>query len=57
MVGFGIRLAQDVGVHRRKVQHGPTAEDEQWKRGFWYVILYPIFSNFKEDSKGACMYG
>ena len=43
MVGFGIRLAQDVGVHRRKVQeHVPTAEDEQWKRGFWYVILYPI---------------
>ena len=40
MVGFGIRLAQDVGVHRRKVhQHVPTAEDEQWKRGFWYVIL------------------
>ena len=38
MVGFGIRLAQDVGVHRRKVhQHVPTAEDEQWKRGFWYV--------------------
>ena len=30
-------------VHRQKVHdHVPTAEDEQWKRGFWYVILYPI---------------
>ena len=48
MVGFGIRLAQDVGVHRRKVhQHVPTAEDEQWKRGFWYVTtFYPILSDF-----------
>ena len=30
-------------VHRQKVHdHVPTTEDEQWKRGFWYVILYPI---------------
>ena len=30
-------------VHQQKVHdHVPTAEDEQWKRGFWYVILYPI---------------
>ena len=49
MVGFGIRLAQDVGAHRRKGhQDVPSAEDEQWKRGFWYVILYPILSNFKQ---------
>jgi hypothetical protein len=50
-VGFGIRLALDVGVHRRKVdQHVLTAEDEQWKRGFWYVILYPILSDSKQNS-------
>jgi hypothetical protein len=50
MVGFAIRLAQDVGVHRRKVhEHVPTAEDEQWKRGFWYVILYLILSDFQQD--------
>jgi hypothetical protein len=48
-VGFGICLAQDAGAHRRKVhQDVPTAEDEQWKRGFWYVILYPIISNLNK---------
>lgn len=36
MVGIGIRLAQDVGAHRRKVpSHIMTAEDELWKRAFW----------------------
>ena len=50
-MGFGIRLAQDVGAHRRKgYQDVPTAEDEQWKRGFWYVILilsFPTLSNIR----------
>jgi hypothetical protein len=53
MVGFGIRLVLDVGVHRRKVdQYVLTAEDdsEQWKRGLWYVILYPILSDSKQNS-------
>jgi hypothetical protein len=59
-VGFGIRLAQDVGVHRRKVhQHTPTAEDErideQWKRCFWYVVLYPILSDYQQRFVG-CLY-
>jgi len=36
MVGIGIRLAQDVGAHRRKVyNHQLTVEDELWKRAFW----------------------
>jgi len=36
MVGIGIRLAQDVGAHRRKVHtHKYTTEDELWKRAFW----------------------
>lgn len=39
MVGIGIRLAQDVGAHRRKVhQRALTVEDELWKRAFWYTI-------------------
>ncbi|KAL0953207.1 hypothetical protein HGRIS_004462 [Hohenbuehelia grisea] len=39
MVGIGIRLAQDVGAHRRKGQnHRPTVEDEQWKRAFWVLV-------------------
>lgn len=39
MVGIGIRLAQDVGAHRRKTRSGPfTVEDELWKRAFWYAF-------------------
>lgn len=39
MVGIGIRLAQDVGAHRRKVySHKLTVEDELWKRAFWYAF-------------------
>jgi hypothetical protein len=36
MVGVGLRLAQDVGAHRRRAPNGrPTVEDELWKRAFW----------------------
>ncbi|KAF8805406.1 hypothetical protein BYT27DRAFT_7193177 [Phlegmacium glaucopus] len=39
MVGIGIRLAQDVGAHRRKKhQQTPTVENEQWNRAFWVLI-------------------
>lgn len=40
MVGIGIRLAQDVGAHRRKANtHKLSVEDELWKRAFWSVLL------------------
>ncbi|KAJ7278920.1 fungal-specific transcription factor domain-containing protein [Mycena rebaudengoi] len=40
LVGLGLRLAQDVGVHRRKnIVERPTVEGELWKRAFW-VLLY-----------------
>ncbi|KAF5359371.1 hypothetical protein D9756_003609 [Leucocoprinus leucothites] len=40
MVGVGIRLAQDVGAHRKRKTADPmTVEDELWKRAFWYDIL------------------
>jgi hypothetical protein len=40
LAGIGIRLAQGVGVHRRKVHdHTLTIDDELWKRAFWYVEL------------------
>jgi hypothetical protein len=45
MVGIGIRFAQHVGAHRRKVyQSEPTIQDELWKRAFWYsfVALLPV---------------
>jgi hypothetical protein len=40
MVGIGIRLAQDVGAHRRKVYGSkPTPHDEMWKRAFWLLVV------------------
>jgi len=37
LVGIGIRLAQEVGAHRRKARdHVMTVKDELWKRAFWY---------------------
>jgi hypothetical protein len=40
MCGVGIRLAQDVGAHRRKVYSATRkAEDELWRRAFWYAVL------------------
>lgn len=39
IVGIGIRLAQDVGAHRRKAySHKPTVEEELWKRAFWVLV-------------------
>ncbi|KAF9032105.1 hypothetical protein BDZ89DRAFT_1063488 [Hymenopellis radicata] len=38
LVGTGIRLAQDVGAHRKKRSNGPTVEDELWKRTFWALV-------------------
>ncbi|KAJ7190588.1 fungal-specific transcription factor domain-containing protein [Mycena pura] len=41
LIGGGIRLAQDVGVHRlQNVGPGakPTIEGELWKRAFWMLV-------------------
>jgi len=39
IVGIGIRLAQDVGAHRRKAYSTKfSAEEELWKRAFWYGL-------------------
>ncbi|KAJ7772689.1 fungal-specific transcription factor domain-containing protein, partial [Mycena maculata] len=37
-IGFGLRRAQDVGAHRRRLETHPTAENEQWKRVFWVLL-------------------
>ena len=38
IIGVGIRMAQDVGAHRKKVYNAtPTVEEELWKRAFWYI--------------------
>ncbi|KAF8994383.1 fungal-specific transcription factor domain-containing protein [Cyathus striatus] len=40
LTGFGIRLAQDVGAHRRRVpMEILTVEDELWKRAFWVLVV------------------
>lgn len=38
IVGHGLRLAQDLGAHRRMTYSAiPTVEGELRKRAFWYV--------------------
>jgi hypothetical protein len=45
MAGIGIRLAQEVGCHRRKMYASTlTVEDELWKRAFWYAATTTINS-------------
>ncbi|EKM58711.1 uncharacterized protein PHACADRAFT_253202 [Phanerochaete carnosa HHB-10118-sp] len=45
VIGTGIRLAQDVGAHRRKVYNSNkrTVEDELWKRAFWVLVTLDRF--------------
>ncbi|KAF9009900.1 fungal-specific transcription factor domain-containing protein, partial [Cyathus striatus] len=39
MAGIGIRVAQDMGIHRRRVPlHQLTAEHELCKRAFWVLV-------------------
>lgn len=46
MVGIGIRLAQDVGAHRRKVYNAPlNVESELWKRAFWVLVAMDRFGS------------
>ncbi|KAJ7176194.1 fungal-specific transcription factor domain-containing protein [Mycena crocata] len=40
IIGFGLRLAQDVGAHRRKARgETVTGEEELEKRAFWILLL------------------
>ena len=46
MVGIGLRLAQDVGAHRRKVYNAPlSVESELWKRAFWVLVALDRFGS------------
>ena len=38
-LGTALRMAQEVGAHRRRPLKAPTAENEHWKRAFW---LFPF---------------
>ncbi|KZV69843.1 hypothetical protein PENSPDRAFT_651985 [Peniophora sp. CONT] len=38
--GTAIRLAMDVGAHKKKAYHTPPIPDEeQWKRAFWILVI------------------
>ena len=40
VIGVGIRLAQDVGAHRKKVYNPTrTVEEELWKRAVWLAFF------------------
>ena len=40
-VSVGIRKAQDVGAHRKKVYRAdPNVDDELWKRAFWHLVVF-----------------
>ncbi|KAG6861935.1 hypothetical protein C0995_009885 [Termitomyces sp. Mi166 len=41
-LGTALRMAQEVGAHRRRTLKAPTAEDELWKRAFCYDVDLPV---------------
>ncbi|KAG6849642.1 hypothetical protein H0H93_006646 [Arthromyces matolae] len=41
-LGLAMRMAQEVGAHRRRTLKAPTAEDELWKRAFCHDVDLPI---------------
>ncbi|KAI0298020.1 fungal-specific transcription factor domain-containing protein [Multifurca ochricompacta] len=45
LVGIGLRLAQDVGAHRRRSHSHHTVEDELWKRVFWVLLMLDIWTS------------
>ncbi|PFH51533.1 hypothetical protein AMATHDRAFT_142483 [Amanita thiersii Skay4041] len=52
LVSIGLRKAQDVGAHRRKVyRSGPTVDDELWKRAFWLLVVFDCLGG---TSLGRC---
>ncbi|KAM5539214.1 hypothetical protein V8D89_007087 [Ganoderma adspersum] len=47
IIGVGIRMAQDVGAHRKKVYSAsPTIEEELWRRAFWVLVAMDRATSF-----------
>ncbi|KAJ7605126.1 fungal-specific transcription factor domain-containing protein [Mycena polygramma] len=38
LIGLGLRLAQDIGCHRRPADEVPSVERELYKRAFWVLV-------------------
>ncbi|KAK0203119.1 fungal-specific transcription factor domain-containing protein [Desarmillaria ectypa] len=43
LTGVGIRMAQDVGAHRKRVVKEWGVQDELWKRAFWALVMIDAF--------------
>ncbi|KAI1791326.1 fungal-specific transcription factor domain-containing protein [Ganoderma leucocontextum] len=47
ILSLGIRMAQDVGAHRKKMYSAtPTVEQELWKRAFWALVAMDRLASF-----------
>ncbi|KAJ7902064.1 hypothetical protein B0H14DRAFT_3724432, partial [Mycena olivaceomarginata] len=54
-LGLGIRFIQERGEHRRKRDgHKFTADDELWKRAFWFVAGSQFLISHDTLGVGAC---
>lgn len=40
LIGIGLRMAQEVGVHRRQNAQQHTLEAELWRRAFWVLACH-----------------
>ncbi|KAJ7495521.1 fungal-specific transcription factor domain-containing protein [Mycena latifolia] len=53
LIGVGLRLAQDVGAHRRTSRvEMPSVERELWKRAFWVLVF--LDRSFSSSMGRAC---
>ncbi|TFK88853.1 hypothetical protein K466DRAFT_53611 [Polyporus arcularius HHB13444] len=47
LIGSGIRMAVDVGAHRKKMYNtNSTIEDELWRRAFWILVMFEWSSSY-----------
>ncbi|PIL33900.1 transcription factor [Ganoderma sinense ZZ0214-1] len=47
ILSLGIRMAQDMGAHRKKMYSAtPTIEQELWKRAFWALVAMDRLASF-----------
>ncbi|EJF60413.1 hypothetical protein DICSQDRAFT_137505 [Dichomitus squalens LYAD-421 SS1] len=47
VIGLGLRMAQDVGAHRKKMYATtPNVEDELWRRAVWALITMDRMASF-----------
>ncbi|KAJ6586991.1 fungal-specific transcription factor domain-containing protein [Mycena vulgaris] len=45
-ISIGLRKAQDVGAHRKKVYgNTPNIDEELWKRAFWCLVAFDRFGS------------